>query len=877
MKYLLLVSLFVIITFANSINEDTKKENIYFSSDLNWIPYSFYDNKIPKGYILDYINLLAKKGNFEPIFLPDKWSNNIEKLKSKKIDVLSGVLYKKSREEFLLFTDVFLKQRLAIVSNTNRLELKDIKSLSNKTIGMIKDWAITNLVQKNFPEIKIRFYNSLDDIFTDIKNQKIDATIQYNLTAKYYINNTFLNTLKTSIIPKIKGFNENIYLGVRKDRPDLVERLNKAIRSITPDELEYLNDKWESNKDQIYLTKEEKEFIQNHTIRVSFTTNWAPISFIDNGKAYGLGFDFWYNIVKKTNLKVEYKTEDKFYKSLNEIKNKTQDVIVTTSKTKDREKYAIFSKVYFKIPIGIVTTKDQNYIPSVESLKGKEIAVGRNYTAYKLLHENYPYLNFVFVDNIKQGLELVSSHKVFAVVDSMPVLAYNIKKNSLHNLKISGNTNIDYNLQVMIRDDYVILKNIINKALDSQKLEEKETIYNKWLDLKFVKPFDYELMFKILIPIIIIFFIIIYKNRQLTKYQKELNLAKSELELSLESFKSLLDFTVDGIFILKNKKIIFVNNQAIKMFQYTKEELLNFPIENLFILDKNIDLIIEEARNNSIELNARNSKDITFPIMLKAKNILFENNNTIILSTIDMTEIRQRERLLIQQSKIASLSEMLNNIAHQWRQPLSFISTAVTGLKIQKEYNQLDEKMFFETIDEIEEKTQYLSKIISDFQNYLNGEKTIKKFDLSRCINQTLNILNNSFIENKIKIINNLTSNIEIISNENELNQSLLYVLNNAKDALIENNIKEKNIEINTYIKNSNFAVIEIIDNAGGIDTKIIDKVFEPYFTTKHKSQGTGLGLYMTHKIITQNLNGNIDIENYKSTFTKVTIEIPLK
>ncbi len=877
MKYLLLVSIFVINIFANSIDKDIKKDNIYFSSDLNWIPYSYYDNKTPKGYILDYINLLAKKGNFTPIFLPDEWSKNIQKIKSKKIDVLTGVFYKKNREDFLLFTDIFLKQKLAIVTNANSLELKDMKSLNNKTIGMIKNWAITNLIEKNYSKINIRYYNSLDDIFEDIKNQKIDATVQYNLTAKYYINTKYINTLKASIIPKIKGYKENIYLGVRKDRPDLVDRLNKAIKSITPDELEYLNNKWESNKDQIYLTKKEKEFIKNHIIRVSFTTNWAPISFIDNGRAYGLGFDFWYNIVKKTNLKVEYKTEDKFYKSLDEIKNKTQDVIVTTSKTKDREKYGIFSKVYFKIPIGIVTNKDQNYIPNVESLKGKKIAVGRNYTAYKLLHEKYPYLNFVFVDNVTQGLELVSSNKAFAAVDSMPVLAYNIKMNSLHNLKISGDTNIDYNLQVMIRDDYVILKDIINKALDSQKLEEKEKIYDKWLDLKLIKPFDYELLMKILIPIIIIFFIIIYKNRQLTTYQKELNIIKSELELSLESFKSLLDFTVDGIFILKDNKIIFVNNQAINMFKYTKEELLKFPIEKLFISDKDIDFLINKSRSNSIELNARNSENKSFPIMLKSKNILFENNNTIILSIIDMTEIRQRERLLLQQSKIASLSEMLNNIAHQWRQPLSFISTAVTGLKIQKDYNQLDEKMFSETIDKIEEKTQYLSKIINDFQNYLNGEKVIKKFDLSECINQTLNILNNNFLENKIKVINNLTSNIKIISNENELNQSLLYILNNAKDALIENNIENKNIEINTYIKDINLAVIEIIDNAGGIDNKIIDKVFEPYFTTKHKSQGTGLGLYMTHKIITQNLKGKIDIENYKNTFTKVTIEIPLK
>ncbi|ADG93288.1 PAS/PAC sensor signal transduction histidine kinase [Arcobacter nitrofigilis DSM 7299] len=877
MKYILLVSLFFLNIFANSINNDIKKDNIYFSSDLNWIPYSYYDNKIPKGYILDYIKLIAKKGNFTPIFLPDEFSNNIQKIKLKKLDVLSGVIYKKSREDFLLFTDIFLKQKLAIVTNSNSFELKDIKSLDNKTIGMIKNWAITNLMEKNYPKIKIRYYNSLDEIFKDIKNQKIDATVQYNLTAKYYINTKYINTLKTSILPKIKGYDENIYLGVRKDRPDLVDRLNKAMKSITPDELEYLNDKWESNKDQIYLTHKEKEFIKNHTIRVSFTTNWAPISFIDNGKAYGLGFDFWYNIVKKTNLKVEYKTEDKFYKSLDEIKNKTQDVIVTTSKTKDREKYAIFSKVYFKIPIGIVTTKDQNYIPNVESLRGKKIAVGRNYTAYKLLHENYPYLNFVFVDNVTQGLELVSSNKAFAAVDNIPVLAYNIKKNSLHNLKISGDTNLDYNLQVMIRDDYVILKNIIDKALDSQKLEEKEKIYDKWLDLELIKSFDYKFLIKILIPIIIIFFIIIYKNRQLTNYQKALNITKSELELSLESFKSLLDFTVDGIFILKDKKIIFVNNQAISMFQYTKEELLESSIEKLFVLDKDIDLIIEESRKSSIELNAINSENKSFPIMLKSKNILFENNDTIILSTIDMTEIRQRERLLLQQSKIASLSEMLCNIAHQWRQPLSFISTAVTGLKIQKEYNQLEEKVFFKTIDEIEGKTQYLSKIINDFQNYLNGEKTIIKFDLFNCINQVLNILNDNFLENHIKIINNANNNIKIVANENELNQSLIYVLNNAKDALIEKDIKNKNIEINTYIKNSNFAVIEIIDNGGGIDSKIIDKVFEPYFTTKHKAQGTGLGLYMTHKIITQNLKGNIDIENYKSTFTKVTIEIPLK
>jgi len=876
MKHIFFILLIITTIIANTTNKNNSKEQIYFSADLNWIPYSFQEDKLAKGYILDYIKLLGKKGNFEPIFLANPWSQNIEKIKSKEIDVLSGVVYKKSREDFLLLTNTFIKQKTAIVSKSNRFDLIDMPSLNGKTIGMIKGWNLTNILLKNYPNINVRFYDNLDEIFNEIDNNKIDATIQYSLTAKYYINSKFLDTLKVYVIDKIKGYDENIHLGVRKDLPKLVDRLNQALKSVTDEELEHLEDKWASNKEKIYLTKEEKKFISNHTIKVSFTENWAPISFIDNGKAYGLGFEFWNKIVKKTDSKVEYKKENQFYKTLNEIKNKTKDITIATSRTKDRDKYAIFSKTYFSIPIGIATKKDENYIADVSYLRGKRIAVGRNYTSHKLLQDKYPYLDFVLVSNIKEGLELLSSGNVYALIDSMPALAYNIKINSFNNIKISGDTNLKFNLQIMIRDDYIILKNIINKALNSFTLKEKEDIYNKWSNLEIDTPFDYELLFKILFPIFLIFIIVIYKNRQLTNYQKELHKAKSQLELSLDSFKSLLNFTVDGIFILKNRKIIFFNNQAVRMFKYKKQNLLNISVEKLFSLNHNFDEILIESKKTSIEINATNAKNRSFPILIRSKEILFENEKTTILSIIDLTKIRQRERLFLQQSKIASLSEMLGNIAHQWRQPLSFISTAVTGLKIQKEFNQLEEDMFFKTIDEIEEKTQYLSKIINDFQYYLNGEKIIKEFDTKDCIEQALGVLNDSFLQNKIEVVKELALDFKIISNENELNQVLIHILNNAKDAIIKNNIDDKSIYINSYKKDENL-IIEITDNAGGIDKKILDKIFDPYFTTKHQSQGTGLGLYMTHKIVTQNLRGKIDVKNYKNDSTKVSLQIPIE
>ncbi len=624
------------------------------------------------------------------------------------------------------------------------------------------------------------------------------------------------------------------------------------------------------------MTKEEQEFIKNKIIKVAFTDNWAPISF-KNNKAYGLGFDFWEYIINKTGIKVQYHMQNKFYKSLEEIKNKTKDVIVTTGKTKDRSEYSIFSDTYYKVPIGIATLKDQNYIPSITQLKGKKIAVGENYTAHKLLKENYPYLEFVFVSNIKEGLEFLSSNKAFALIDSMPVLAYNIKKYSFNNIKISGDANIDFNLQIMIRDDYKILQSIINKTLNSMSLKEKEDIYNRWTNLEFIKPFDYQLLIKIFVPIVFILLIILYKNRQLSNYKNKLENTQQELENSLNSFKTLLNFTVEGIIILQDKKIVFVNNQILKIFKFKKEDILNISLEELFVCEKtqNIYAVVQNAQNSTKELNALNSKNESFPIMIKSKKMIFENEQTLFISIIDLTEIKQKERALLQQLKIASLSEMLSNIAHQWRQPLSFISTSITGLKVQKEFNQLTDSILDITIEQIMNKTLILSKTINDFQNYLKGDREIKQFYISNCIQQALSILNDEFLLHKITITTSLNNKLKINSCEQELSQIILNILKNSIEAFEKTDIKRQ-IKISTY-KEELFVIIEIIDNAGGIPKEIIDKIFDPYFTTKHQSQGTGLGLYMSHKILTQNLKGYLEVSNYNNTSTKVLIKIPFK
>ena len=222
---------------------------------------------------------------------------------------------------------------------------------------------------------------------------------------------------------------------------------------------------------------------------------------------------------------------------------------------------------------------------------------------------------------------------------------------------------------------------------------------------------------------------------------------------------------------------------------------------------------------------------------------------------------RKQEHLLIQQSKIAAMGEMILNIAHQWRQPLSTISTAATGTKLQKEMNCLSDEQLNIALTTINDSSQYLSKIIDDFGEFFNSSNNrMSEYNINDILDKTLEIINAQLLSKNIELIQNIEE-FKILSIENELIQVLVNILNNAADALILNKNERKLIFIEAYQRN-NYSYIKIKDNAGGIPENIIDRIFEPYFTTKHQSQGTGIGLYMSEEIVKNHLNGTLSVEN---------------
>ena len=329
---------------------------------------------------------------------------------------------------------------------------------------------------------------------------------------------------------------------------------------------------------------------------------------------------------------------------------------------------------------------------------------------------------------------------------------------------------------------------------------------------------------------------------------------------------------------------VFWSDEIIRIFGFEKYD------KNMFGFELLKDIIVPEDIS-ALEDVIRNciNKGIEYKIIYRIKRAnneirwidcrgkLDEDKLSIIGIIQDITESKnleiekqQKDELLYQQSKMAAMGEMIGNIAHQWRQPLSTISTASTGTKLQKEMNCLSDEDLYSALTSINNSAQYLSKTIDDFRDFFNpSNNKVTEFDISDAISKTLNLVKAQFVAKDIEIIQNIEE-YKINSIENELIQVLVNLLNNARDALDVTENQRRLIFINTYSKD-NILYLEIQDNAKGIPEDIIDRIFEPYFTTKHQSQGTGIGLYMSKEIVEKHLNGKLIVSNKEYVFDGIS------
>jgi len=241
----------------------------------------------------------------------------------------------------------------------------------------------------------------------------------------------------------------------------------------------------------------------------------------------------------------------------------------------------------------------------------------------------------------------------------------------------------------------------------------------------------------------------------------------------------------------------------------------------------------------------------------RVKEILNFNKKLEETVKIEVEKNRQKDQQMVQQSRLAQMGEMISMIAHQWRQPLAAISSTSEGLKLKAKLRRLNQKQVIELADNISNYSSYLSSTIDDFRNFFKPDKVKENTSYSKIIDSVLGIIEVSITNKNIILEKNLHSDIVFYTYPNEIKQVLLNLIKNAEDVLLERNITNPTITIESQEN-----ILTISDNAGGIPDDIIEKVFDPYFSTKTKKDGTGLGLYMSKTIIEEHCNGKLTAYN---------------
>jgi PAS domain S-box-containing protein len=356
----------------------------------------------------------------------------------------------------------------------------------------------------------------------------------------------------------------------------------------------------------------------------------------------------------------------------------------------------------------------------------------------------------------------------------------------------------------------------------------------------------------------------IYNIQIEQKYLSELKLKKQELEKIIqEAPNPIMVHNEEGKIILVNKTWENLSGYLYKDIDTISKWTQKAYGKDMPVVKKYIDELYglnHKVDEGEYKILTKNNKQIIWKFNTAPLGII-DGSRTVISSAMDITELKEKDEMLINQSRQAAMGEMIGMIAHQWRQPISTISMTANNMLLDYELGELNVTTAKAYAQSISEQIQHLSKTIDDFRNFFKSDKGILKVKIQDIFEQTLTILRDSLNHSNIEVETFYETKNEVNVYPRELMQVFINIINNAKDVLVSNKVKLPLISVKVY-EDEKYINALICDNGGGIDKKILGKIFEPYFSTKNEKNGTGLGLYMSKMIIEKHLNGAIEVYN---------------
>lgn len=491
------------------------------------------------------------------------------------------------------------------------------------------------------------------------------------------------------------------------------------------------------------------------------------------------------------------------------------------------------------------------------------------------------------LNNIKMEKELAESNRqLVSFMDNLPGMAYRCKNDDKWSMEfisqrcfdltgynavdITNNNKISF-LKIIHPDDRVSSRNDVDNGLKKRGAFESEyriitaSKEVKWVWEHGIGIYDKDNNIIALEGVIL--------DNDARKYaEEELIVSNRLLEQKSKELETIFNEAPDPMAIHDEDGNVLMINKAL-------EEKTGYSFEEIETIDKwftkvaptalgerkeyikNLYLIEQKTDEGEFEITTKSGEVLIWSFSSGPLKTTEDGKRVLITSAKDITELKRKDELILMQSRHAAMGEMIGMIAHQWRQPISIIAMVANNMLLDIALENFDSKEAEKLSHSILEQTSHLSKTIDDFRNFFKSDKEISKVKLHNIIEETLAIVGDSIENNSIEIQTSFNSEAEVEVYPRELMQVFINIINNAKDAILINNIEKPMIKIKLY-EDEKYAISEICDNAKGIDVAIMAKIFDPYFTTRDEKIGTGLGLYMSKIIVEKHLRGTIEAFN---------------
>ena len=869
-----------------------------------WPPYMFWENDIPKGIVVDYLKIISYKMNLNIEFIERKDSFEKTKLlliEAKEIDIMPMITNTLDRRPYISFTKDYIVQPWVIITKDDEDFVGDLEYLKGKSLAVTEGYFYIDILKEKYPEIKLITFKSDEDALKAVSSYKANAYIGVIPVSTYMFNKHNLLNLKIAASTNLPD--DTNAIGIRKDWPELTSIIDKSFDAMKPEIHNFVKQNYISVKYEYGISSWDIAKWIGIIIFV-FSLILIAISLVNRKLTYEIkekkrlqeGLEKELELKNKL-LLVEEQFNRFFQLSINLQLIASTDGII-------KQLNSAWKSILGYDNDDIINTSFLNLVHpnDLEATINEMSKLSKEENVYffenRFIHKDGYYINLAWSATIDDSNNLIYGTAQDLTEFKKKDLLFDYIINAIPDiLWMKNNDGIymqcnhrfeeffgDCEKNIIGKTDYdYISKELADffRENDKEAMNSHTPIVN-YETIPFASDGHKEYIQTIKR-------VVINKEgenigilgigRDFTSFKQDQDkLLKQKMELET-MFKSVMD----GIAVIDfDRKFINCNDAFVKFTGFSYEEILTKTCRELTLEedreknDKAIQYAIENGYIKDIEKRCiiKNGTITTVSMSIS----LLPDEKKLLLVIRDMTQVKLFEA----QSKMATMGEMLGNIAHQWRQPLSSISTAATGIKLQKELDILKDEDIIHNMDLINSSAQYLSKTIDDFRNFLNpSNNSTSHFLISNTFDKTINLIKAQFVAKEIEIIKNIDS-ISILSIENELIQVLINILNNSRDALINVKNQKRYIFINVYKKENNL-VIEIKDNAKGIPEDIIHRIFEPYFTTKHQSQGTGIGLYMSEQITRTHLKGIVSVKNssyhYEGTDYKgalFTIKIPM-